>query len=110
MVTMPGGEQFSAYLGPDGLTNELEQTYGMAEVSSAREAATVMTKRAGMSQPNIIPTCPPVWDHRLVNQHGRDAQSRWNANARRTRHEWERHRGRYGRDDAHDRERERDRL
>jgi hypothetical protein len=31
----------------------------MDEASSAREAATVRTKRQGMSHPNTMPTCPP---------------------------------------------------
>lgn len=35
-------------------------TYGMEDASSAMEAATVMTKREGMSHPKTMPTCPPT--------------------------------------------------
>ena len=36
-----------------------EVTYGMADVISARHAATHRTNGQGMNQPQTIPTCPP---------------------------------------------------
>ena len=36
-------------------------TYGIADASSAIEAATVITNRQGMSHPKTIPTCPPEY-------------------------------------------------
>ena len=34
-------------------------TYGIDEANSAMDAATVITKRHGINQPNTMPTCPP---------------------------------------------------
>lgn len=43
-----------------------EETYGIADVSSASEAAMVITNRDGISQPKTIPTCPP--EHEVLSK------------------------------------------
>lgn len=58
-VVQPGAR--AAYkVSGGGMGADAGLAYGMDEASSAMEAATVMTKSDGMSQPNTMPTWPPA--------------------------------------------------